>query len=64
MTVQQLINRLEKVKDKNLNIVVHGVDSTDYEYHNDVEGCGVEKVYLDEDDESKTKVFVIYGGMF
>ena len=64
MTVQELINKLEKVKNKNLNVVVRGMDPTDYFYHNDIEDCGVEKVYLCEDDEDETKVFVIDGGMF
>lgn len=64
MTVQQMIDRLQRVKDKNLEIVVRGSDPSGYEYNNEVEGCKVESVYLDEDDEKKTKVFVIDGGMF
>jgi hypothetical protein len=64
MTVQELINKLQKVKNKNLEIVVRGTDPTDYEYNNEVESCGVKKVYLDEEDEKETKVFVIDGGVF
>lgn len=64
MTVQQMINRLQRVKDKNLEIVVRGIDPTSWEYHNEVERCGVEKVCLGEGYEKKTKVFVIDGGMF
>jgi len=64
MTVQEMIDRLQKVKDKNLEIVVRGTDPTDFTYNNEVESCSVDKVYLNEDDEKKTKVFVIDGGMF
>lgn len=64
MTVLELINKLQKVEDKNLNVVVRGMDPTDFYYHNDVEDCGVEEVYLCEDDENETKVFVIDGGVF
>jgi hypothetical protein len=64
MTVQELINKLQEVKDKNLNVVVRGTDPTDYQYNNDVEGCSVEEVYLSDEDEEETTVFVIDGGVF
>lgn len=64
MTVQELINKLQEVKDKNLNVVIRGMDPTDYYYHNDVEGCSVEEVYLSDEDEEETEVFVIDGGCF
>jgi hypothetical protein len=64
MTVKELIKKLEKIKDKDLEVVVQGIDPTDYVYYNDVEGVGVEKVYLSEDFDEKTKVFIIDGGMF
>jgi hypothetical protein len=64
MTVKELIKELEKVKDKNIEVIVQGVDPTDWTYYNDVEDVGVEKVYLSEDDDDKTKVFIIDGGMF
>jgi len=64
MTVKELIKKLEKVKDKDLEVVVQGIDPTDYVYYNDVEGVGVEKVYLSEFDDEETKVFIIDGGMF
>ena len=67
MTVQELIKKLEKVKDKNIEVIVQGCDPTDWTYYNEVEGVGVEKVYLTEDGEinnDKTKVFIIDGGMF
>jgi hypothetical protein len=64
MTVRELIKELEKVKDKNIEVIVQGVDPTDWTYYNDVEDVGVEKVYLSEDDDDKTKVFIIDGGMF
>jgi hypothetical protein len=64
MTVKELIKRLEKVKDQEIEVIVQGIDPTDYTYYNDVEGVGVEKIYLSEDDNKKTKVFIIDGGMF
>jgi hypothetical protein len=64
MTVKELIKKLEKVKDKDLEVIVQGTDPTNYIYYNDVEYIGTEKVYLSEDDNKKTKVFIIDGGMF
>ena len=64
MTVKQLIKQLEKVKNKELEIVIQGTDPTDYVYYNEIEMLGVEKVYLSEDDDEKTKVFIIDGGDF
>jgi hypothetical protein len=64
MTVKELIKKLEKVKDKDLEVIVQGTDPTNYIYYNDVEYTGTNKVYLSEDDNKKTKVFVIDGGMF
>ena len=67
MTVKELIKRLEKVKDKDIEVIVEGTDPTDWVYYNLVESVGVRKIHLDEEDEMndiKTKVFVIDGGMF
>jgi hypothetical protein len=33
-------------------------------YYNEIEMLGVDKVYLSEDDDKKTKVFIIDGGDF
>lgn len=62
MTVQELINELEKVKNKNLKIVVRGCDPTDYVYYNDVDGVDVQNVY--DEEIGYRKRFVIDGGMF
>ena len=64
MTVNQLIKQLEKVKNKELEIVIQGTDPTGWTYYNEIEMEGVDKVYLSEDDTKKTKVYVIDGGMF
>jgi hypothetical protein len=64
MTVKQLIKQLKKVKNKKLEIVIQGMDPTDYVYYNEIEMLGVEKVYLSEDDNKKTKVYIIDGGDF
>jgi hypothetical protein len=64
MTVKELIEKLEKVKNKELEIVVKGIDPTGWKYYNEVEMLGKDKVYLSEDDKKKTEVFIIDGGMF
>jgi hypothetical protein len=67
MTIKELIKRLERIKDKDIEVVVRGTDPTDWIYNNPIEGVGIEKVYLTEEDEmdnNKTKVFIIDGGMF
>ena len=63
MTVQELINELEKVENKNLKIVIRGTDPTDYQYNNDVEELGVENVYYEELDGYRRRC-VIDGGCF
>ena len=62
MTVKELIKKLEKVKDRDIEVIVQSTDPTDYVYHNAVEYVGVDKVYLDDSYTKKTKVFVIDGG--
>ena len=62
MTVNELIKVLEKVKDKEIEVLIHVVDPTEYVYYNNIENLGIEKVYLSEDDDKKTKVFIIDGG--
>ena len=64
MTVNELIKLLEKVKDKEVEVIIQGIDPTEYVYYNDIENLGIEKVYLSEDDDKKTKVFIIDGGEF
>ena len=64
MTVKELIKELEKVKNKDIDVIVRGTDPTDWVYYKDVEMTGTEKVYLDSDDSRETKVFLIDGGLF
>jgi hypothetical protein len=64
MTVKELIKKLEKVKDKDLEVIIQGTDPTNYIYYNDVEYIGTDKVCLSDFDNKKTKVFIIDGGMF
>ena len=64
MTVQELIKRLNRVKDKSIEVIVQGTDPTDWTYNNEIDSCGVEKVYFEDEDEKLTKVFLIDGGMF
>jgi hypothetical protein len=62
MTVQELINELQQVKNKNLKVIIQGCDPTDYTYYNDVEYTSVENVY--DEEIGYRKRFVIDGGMF
>jgi hypothetical protein len=62
MTVQDLINELNKVENKNLKVVVQGCDPSDWVYNNDVEGVGVQNVY--DVEIGWRRRFVIDGGMF
>ena len=62
MTVQELINELEKVKNKNLKVVIQGCDPTDWVYNNDVKDVGEQNVY--DEEIGYRRRFVIDGGMF
>ena len=62
MTVKELIEVLEKVKNKDLEVIIQTTDPTDWVYRNDVEYTGVEEVLLSDFDEEETKVFIIDGG--
>jgi hypothetical protein len=64
MTVQELINELNTVKDKSIEVVIQGTDPTNYIYYNEVEDSGCDEVFLSEFDDEETKVFIIDGGMF
>jgi hypothetical protein len=64
MTVKELIKQLESL-DQELTVVVKGIDATDYEYFNKVKKkVKSQKVYLNEEDEKKTQVVIIDGGIF
>ena len=62
MTVKELIDKLQKVGNQDLEVVVQVTDPTDWEYNNEVEFVGVESILLVEDDDDETEVFVINGG--
>ena len=65
MTVQELINKLEKVKNKNLQIVIRGTDPTDWVYNNEVEYVNEENVFYEGiDDCYYRRRLVIDGGIF
>jgi hypothetical protein len=64
MTVKELINELNTVKDKSIEVVIQGTDPTNYIYYNEVEDSGCDEVFLSEFDDEETKVFIIDGGMF
>ena len=62
MTVKELIEILEKVENKDLEVIIQTTDPTDWVYRNDVEYTGVEEVLLCDFDEEETEVFIIDGG--
>jgi len=65
MTVQELIDQLNQVKNKNLKVVVRGTDPTDWVYHNDLEGISEENVFYDDIKNCYfRRRLVIDGGMF
>jgi hypothetical protein len=65
MTVQQLIDTLEQVQNKHLNVVISGVDPTDYMYFNSITEQDIEErnVYEEDRDQYRRRL-VINGGMF
>jgi len=67
MTVKELIKVLEKVENKNLKVVVKGIDPTDYVYVNriDKDDIDVENICIPvEDSYIIRRRLVINGGMF
>ena len=65
MTVKELISELEKVKNKNLQIVIRGTDPTDWVYNNEVEYVSEENVFYEGiDDCYYRRRLVIDGGIF
>ena len=67
MTVKELIEELEKVENKNLKVVVQGIDPTDFVYTNDVEveDVSVGNAFYDLGDDYKfRRRLIINGGMF
>jgi hypothetical protein len=63
MTIQELIEKLQKVENKGIEVVVQVTDPTDWEYNNPVEFTEVQSVLMVEDDDDETEVFVINGGL-
>ena len=65
MTVKELIEVLEKVENKNLKVVVTGMDPTEYIYVNSIEkeDINVENCYYESESYYRRRL-VINGGMF
>jgi len=64
MTVSELIKELEKVENKNIEVIIQGEDPTDWVYNNSIEFVKEKKLLLNDNDKKKTKVFIINGGIF
>ena len=63
MTVQELIDELQKVQNKNLKVVIRGTDPTDWTYNNDIEDLEEANVFYDELNGYRRR-FVIDAGCF
>lgn len=77
MTVKELIEQLQQVKDQDMDVVIKGTGPDEWVYINDVDDyyetsvinmdgeglCEVDKDDYDEDD-NVFNVFIINGGMF
>ena len=65
MTVQELIDELQKVKNKELYIRIHGTGPDGWTYYNMVEFTSEEVIFEDDGEYGQyRKRFVISGGMF
>ena len=73
MTVQELINKLQKVENKELEVIIKGTDPTDFTYYNEIVDMEEEEIYNEDfeydedgenDDDEFTTKFVIDAGMF
>jgi hypothetical protein len=65
MTVKELIEELQKVENKNLKVVIQGIDPTDYIYFNEIEGIEVKNCGIDlGTDFIFRRRLVLDGGMF
>jgi len=65
MTVQQLIDTLEQVQNKNLQVVIRGTDHTDYNSYNSItEEDIVERNVFEEHRDEYRRRLVIDGGLF
>ena len=65
MTVQQLIDTLEQVQNKHLNVVISGMDHTDYMYFNSITEFDIEeRNVFEEDRDQYRRRLVINGGQF
>jgi predicted nicotinamide N-methyase len=65
MTVQQLIDTLEQVQNKGLQVVIRGTDHTDYNSYNSIteEDIDERNVYEEDKDQYRRRL-VINGGLF
>ena len=62
MTVKELIEELEKIENKNLQVVIQVVDPTDYVYYNEIEDVDVKNVTWETFDGFKTRRRVVLDG--
>jgi hypothetical protein len=48
MTVQELIDELNSVENKDMKVIIRGTDPTDWTYYNEIESSGVEKIHNED----------------
>jgi hypothetical protein len=53
MTVQELIDELNSVENKDMKVIIRGTDPTDWTYYNEIESSGVEKIHNEDIGENE-----------
>jgi hypothetical protein len=65
MTVQQLIDKLEQVQNKGLQVIIRGTDFCDWDYYNPIDENSIEEKNVYEEDRKQfRRRLVIDGGEF
>jgi hypothetical protein len=62
MTVKELIEKLEKIENKDLQVVIQIVDPTDYVYYNEIEDVDVKNATWETVDGFKIRRRVVLDG--
>jgi hypothetical protein len=80
MTVKELINKLSQIENQDLEVLIKGIDPTDYIYYNDIQSVkkslmiqynedelfSIDEDDIDEDDDEQVikEIIMIDGGLF
>jgi hypothetical protein len=78
MTVKELIAKLEQIKNKDMDVVIKGIDPTDFTYYNDIDEVNpsflfqgeydtfevIDEVDINEMGDRVSEVLIIDAGQF